>query len=163
MRIRFITVGGTIDKVYFDALSEYQVGAPGIERLLQDLPLAFDYVVESVLRKDSLEMTDDDRQLVVDAVQRSPESKIIITHGTDTMACTAKLLTDIPGKVVVLTGAMQPAGFTNSDALFNVGTAVGGVNTLPPGAYIAMSGQILAPHEAQKDREKRIFRKVTEP
>jgi len=157
MKIRFITVGGTIDKVYFDALSEYQVGTPGVERLLQELPLAFEYVVESVLRKDSLEMTNTDRTLVVDAVRRSPESKIIITHGTDTMIRTAKLLAGVTDKVIVLTGAMQPAGFVHSDALFNVGTAVGAVNAKASGVFIAMNGRILDPDTARKNRERGMF------
>ncbi|MFM8726544.1 MAG: asparaginase domain-containing protein, partial [Planctomycetaceae bacterium] len=85
MRIRFLTVGGTIDKVYFDKLSQYEVGPPGVERILRDLPVAFEYEIQSLLRKDSLDMTDDDRRLVVEAVRQSPERLIVITHGTDTM------------------------------------------------------------------------------
>lgn len=157
MRIRFLTVGGTIDKVYFDQLSEYQVGSPGVERILQELPLAFEFVIESVLRKDSLEMTDDDRSLVVEAVRRSPETRIVITHGTDTMIDTALRLTEIRDRVVVLTGAMQPAGFRHSDAVFNVGTAVGAVNVLAPGVYIAMNGRVFDPRTTRKNRARGMF------
>ena len=90
MKLRFIAVGGTIDKVYFDQLSQYQVGPPGVEKILQELPLGFEYVVESVLRKDSLDMTEQDRQIVRAAVERSTEQLIVITHGTDTMIDTAR-------------------------------------------------------------------------
>lgn len=157
MRIRFIAVGGTIDKIYFDALSQYQVGAPGVERILQELPLAFDYVVESVLRKDSLDMTPEDRELVRQAVLRSEEHRIVITHGTDTMIETALALQGIPQKCLVLTGAMQPAGFRNSDAVFNVGVAVGAVSVLPDGVYLAMNGRIFDPARTRKNRERGLF------
>ncbi len=158
MKLRFIAVGGTIDKVYFDQLSQYQVGPPGVERILQELPLGFDFVVESVLRKDSLDMTEEDRQLVRSAVERSPEDLIVVTHGTDTMIETAKRLQGIPGKRIVLTGAMQPANFRNSDAVFNIGFAVGVVQTLAqPGTWIAMSGQVFDPARARKNRERSVF------
>lgn len=160
MKLRFITVGGTIDKIYFDQLSEYQVGTPGVERLLQELPLAFDYEIESVLRKDSLDMTDADRELVRAAVERSPEQRIVITHGTDTMIDTARHLATVKNKVIVLTGAMQPAGFRHSDAEFNVGTAVGAVQALPAGVHIAMNGRIFDPNRARKNRERGMFESV---
>jgi len=162
MKLRFIAVGGTIDKVYFDQLSQYQVGPPGVERILMELPLGFDYVVESVLRKDSLDMTEGDRQLVRMAVERSPEDLIIVTHGTDTMIETARQLAGIPGKRIVLTGAMQPANFRNSDAVFNIGFAVGVVQTqLQPGTWIAMSGRIFDPARARKNRERGVFETET--
>ena len=151
MKLRFITVGGTIDKIYFDQLSEYQVGAPGVERMLLDLPVGFEYTIESVLRKDSLDMTPEDRQLVRKAVERCPENHIVITHGTDTMIETARLLSGIPNKRIVLTGAMQPANFHNSDATFNVGMAIGVVLTQPvAGVWITMSGQVFNPLEVRK-------------
>lgn len=160
MKIHFIAVGGTIDKVYFDALSEYQVGAPGIERILQELPVTFAYDIESVLRKDSLDMTAGDRELVRQAVLRSPEQHIVITHGTDTMVQTALQLQSIPDKCIVLTGAMQPAGFRTSDAVFNVGVAVGAVQSLPAGVYIAMNGRIFEPQHVRKNRDRGIFEVV---
>jgi L-asparaginase len=161
MRIRFIAVGGTIDKIYFDQLSEYQIGSPGVERILQELPVSFDYTVESVLRKDSLDMTLDDRLLVRAAVERAPESLIVITHGTDTMIDTAKCLQDLPGKRIVLTGAMQPANFRNSDAVFNVGFAIGVVQSQPePGVWITMSGQVFHPTSVRKNRERGVFERI---
>lgn len=160
VKIRFIAVGGTIDKVYFDALSEYQVGAPGIERLLQELPVAFEYQVQSVLRKDSLDMTSEDREIVRQCVMQSSERHIVITHGTDTMIETARWLRDIPDKCIVLTGAMQPASFRNSDALFNVGVAVGAVFSRNDGVYIAMSGQIYDPDRTRKNRERGVFEAI---
>ncbi len=158
MRICLITAGGTIDKVYFDRLSEYQVGAPGVERILQELLVGFDYRIESVLRKDSLDMTDADRQLLLEAVRRAPEERIVITHGTDTMIETARLLLQVPGKRIVLTGAMQPAGFRNSDAVFNVGMAIGAVQALQTdGVWLAMSGRLFDPRHVRKDRQRGVF------
>jgi L-asparaginase len=163
MKLRFIAVGGTIDKVYFDQLSEYHVGPPGVEKILQDLPLGFDYVVESILRKDSLDMTAQDRELVRDAVARSPEHLIVITHGTDTMIETARLLKGIPDKRIVLTGAMQPANFRNSDAVFNIGFAIGVVQSrATSGTWIAMSGRIFDPATARKNRERGVFESESE-
>ncbi|MEI7699904.1 MAG: asparaginase domain-containing protein [Planctomycetia bacterium] len=161
MKIRFITAGGTIDKVYFDQLSQYQVGPPGVERILKDLPVAFEYEIESIMRKDSLDMTEADRDAVAAAVERAPESLIVITHGTDTMIETAKRLAEIPGKRIVLTGAMQPAGFRNSDAVFNVGFALGVLQSaLESGAWIAMSGQVFEPNRVRKNRDRGVFERI---
>lgn len=163
MKIRFVAVGGTIDKEYFDQLSAYQVGPPGVERILAELPLAIEYCIESVLRKDSLDMNEQDRALVFQAVNRSPERMIVITHGTDTMVETAKQLQGIQGKCVVLTGAMQPAKFHQSDAVFNVGTAIGAVQSLPDGVYLAMGGKIFDPCRTRKNRERGIFEEMPSP
>ncbi|MFN4917945.1 MAG: asparaginase domain-containing protein [Planctomyces sp.] len=158
MRIRFLTVGGTIDKVYFDKLSQYEVGPPGVERILRELPVAFEYEVQSLLRKDSLDMDDADRQLVVQAVRRSPERLIVITHGTDTMIETARLLVGIPDRRVVLTGAMQPANFHNTDAIFNIGQAIGVLMAgSEDGVFLAMSGRVFDPRRARKNRDKGVF------
>lgn len=161
MKLCFLTVGGTIDKVYFDKLSDYQVGEPGVLRILRDLPLTFEYRVESLLRKDSLDMTDDDRHLVRQAVIAAPEDRIVITHGTDTMIETAQRLLDIPDKRIVMTGAMQPEHFRNSDAVFNVGMAIGVVLSQPqPGIWITMSGQVFDPRTTRKNRSKGVFETV---
>ena len=141
--IKIFTTGGTIDKVYFDAKSSYEVGGPNIERVLEELPLAVDYSVISVLRKDSLEITSADRDVVVAAVQDADEKQIIVTHGTDTMVDTAKALQEVADdKTIVLTGALEPALFKTSDAMFNIGCAIAAVQSLPPGAYITMNGRI---------------------
>jgi L-asparaginase len=162
MKIKIFSVGGTIDKVYFDQLSEYQVGFPSVREILDGLPIAFEYEVESLLRKDSLEMDDADRQRVFDRVAADPNPKILITHGTDTMIETAQKLSVIRDKCIVLTGAMEPARFKSSDAVFNVGVAVGALAALPDGVYIAMNGRIFDPFKCRKNREKRMFEELTE-
>ena len=157
MKIKIFSVGGTIDKAYFDELSQYQVGFPSVRDILGGLPIAFDYEIESLLRKDSLDMDEADRQLVREHVAADPCTKIIITHGTDTMIETGKRLSGISGKCIVLTGAMEPAGFKSSDAVFNVGVAVGAVSALPDGVYIAMNGRLFDPFKCRKSRERGLF------
>jgi L-asparaginase len=157
MNIHVIATGGTIDKVYFDASSEYEVGEPRVVEILRGSNVRFDFTVESVLRKDSLEITEGDRQLIRSRVIASLADRILITHGTDTMVQTALALTGIEGKVVVLTGAMQPARFRESDAVFNVGVAVGALQTLASGVYIAMNGRIFDPRIARKNKERNCF------
>ena len=157
MKISFIAVGGTIDKVYFDKLSEYQIGNARVEELLKDARVGFDYQVNSILRKDSLDMTDADRELVRQAVEKDENRHIVITHGTDTMVDTANQLKAIKGKVIVLTGAMEPAAFKSSDAFFNLGSAVAAVQILEEGVYIAINGKIFDPDKVQKDRSVMQF------
>lgn len=160
MKIKIFSVGGTIDKVYFDQLSEYQVGFPSVRDILDGLPIAFAYEVESLLRKDSLDMDEADREWVRQHVAADPHDRILITHGTDTMIETAQKLSVITGKCIVLTGAMEPARFKSSDAVFNVGVAVGAVSALPNGVYIAMNGRIFDPFKCRKNRDKRMFEEV---
>ena len=152
MKIKLFSVGGTIDKVYFDKLSQYQIGGPSIRDIFANLPLNIEYEITALIRKDSLDMTDQDRALLRDAVDNDPHDRILITHGTDTMVETAKELLGIEGKVIVITGAMEPAGFKTSDAVFNVGCAVGAIQCLDPGIYIAMNGRIYDPREVGKNR-----------
>jgi L-asparaginase len=162
MIIKFITVGGTIDKIYFDKLSTYEVGESHIHEILKDARINFKFEVSSLLKKDSLEMTDEDRQLVFEAVSADKNDKIVITHGTDTMVDTAKVLNNIKGKVIVLTGAMEPACFKSSDAIFNLGSAIAAVQTLSPGAYIVISGRIFSPDIVQKNQDKKKFEKKSD-
>jgi L-asparaginase len=157
MRLRVITAGGTIDKVYFDAASNYEVGEPQIGPLLRDSNVTFDFVVESVLQKDSLQMTDEDRALIRARVEAAPERHILITHGTDTMTATAATLQGLADKVIVFTGAMQPARFRDSDAVFNVGCAIGALQVLPPGVYIAMNGVVSPADKVKKNRAASRF------
>ncbi|WP_141732594.1 asparaginase domain-containing protein [Oligoflexus tunisiensis] len=156
-RIRIITTGGTIDKVYFDALSEYQVGEPAIAQILEEANVALKYEVQQICRKDSLDLTDADRDAIHEAVARSPERRILITHGTDTMIQTAQRLSSIQDAVIVFTGSMAPAKLRNSDAFFNAGCAIIAVQTLPPGTYIVMNGRIVDPSKAVKNRNKLRF------
>ena len=157
--IKILTTGGTIDKIYFDAKSTYEVGAPNIEKVLAELPLSIEYSVASVLRKDSLEITDADRETILQAVRDAEENQIIITHGTDTMVETAKALQNVTCKTIVLTGALEPALFKTSDAMFNIGCAIAAVQALPDGAYITMNGCIFESGNVVKDLE--ISRFVT--
>jgi len=161
--IKIFTTGGTIDKVYFDAKSTYQVGEPNISRVLAELPLDLDYTVTSVLRKDSLEMTPADRNVVIAAVQNAEEQQIIVTHGTDTMVDTAKALqAAVKDKTIVLTGALEPALFKTSDAMFNIGCAIAAVQSLPPGAYITMNGRIFESDNVVKNVELSRFMTLEE-
>ncbi len=162
MKIKIFSVGGTIDKVYFDSLSTYQVGSPSIREILEHLPIAFEYEIESLLRKDSLDMDDSDRQMVRQAVERETCTKVLITHGTDTMIETGKVLTGITGKCIVLTGAMEPAHFTSSDAVFNIGVAVGALNSLADGVYLAMNGRLFDPNRCRKNRDRHMFEELSE-
>ncbi len=160
LEIRFITTGGTIDKVYFDAKSEYQVGPPRVMEVLRDANVTFDFEIESVLAKDSLDLTDEDRRLIRERVAASPCDRVVVTHGTDTMVETGRCLKGIPGKTVVLTGSMQPARFRNTDAVFNLGFAVAATQTLPPGVYLAMNGRIFDPDRTRKDRAGGFFEEI---
>lgn len=159
-KISIIAVGGTIDKIYFDAKSEYEVGPPNIERVLAELNLSIAYSVNSLMRKDSLDLTDEDRTRIADAVTRDPATRILITHGTDTMVATAQALTHVTGKTIVLTGALEPALFKTSDAVFNIGCALGAVQCLPAGIYIAMNGRIFRADRVRKNLEKNRFEEI---
>ncbi len=161
MRIRIFTTGGTIDKIYFDQKSQYEIGDPQAGGVLERANVTFEYEVESILRQDSLDLTDDDRRVIRSAVESSSEEKIVITHGTDTMIATAKVLGGVPGKTIVLTGSMYPARFRDSDAVFNLGCAVIAAQTLPPGIYIAMNGQIFNPGTSKKNVERNRFEAMT--
>lgn len=157
MNIRIFTTGGTFDKVYFDALSSFSIGEPMVPNLLEEAAVGFSYEVESLLRKDSLELTDQDRALIKSKVTSCAERLILITHGTDTMTETAAVLADVQDKVIVLTGAMQPARMRYSDAPFNLGLAIGALQCLNTGVYLAMSGQIFNAGEVRKNRDAGRF------
>ena len=151
--ILVLTTGGTIDKAYFDALSEYQIVDSGIPALLSEARVALPLRVEEVCRKDSLELTDADRAAIARAARAAPETRIVITHGTDTMTETAKVLAaEVPGKTMVLTGALSPARFAETDAPFNLGMAMAAAQTCPPGVWIAMSGEVFDGLKVRKDR-----------
>jgi L-asparaginase len=160
MKIKFFTTGGTIDKVYFDAKSEFEVGPPQVSELLADANVTFEFEVESILRKDSLDMTEADRALILERVGADPAAHIIVTHGTDTMILTALALKNIAGKTIVLTGSMQPALLRVTDAGFNLGTAVAAVQTLSPGVYLAMNGQIFNPDRCRKNVAEHRFEEM---
>jgi len=157
MKLTIITTGGTIDKIYFDAKSAYQIGEPQIGEILRAFNVAIEFEIIALMRKDSLELTDDDRSQIRQAVAQNNNHRFVITHGTDTMIDTATALHDLPGKTIVLTGALNPARFVGSDAVFNIGTAVAAAQTLGGGVYIAMNGRIWNPREVRKNREANRF------
>ena len=152
-----LTTGGTIDKVYFDAASEFEVGEPTVPHIFEDVGADIEYELLPLFRKDSLEMSDEDRAAVRAACEASGHRQILITHGTDTMARTAEGLMGIPGKVIVLTGAMAPSRFRVTDAIFNVGSAVGALQSLREGVYLAMNGRIFEAGKVQKNRQAGRF------
>lgn len=159
-KLLIITTGGTIDKIYFDDMSDYQIGDPQIGHILNDLQVGFDFEVHPLIRKDSLHVTDEDRQTIHDAIASSDATHVLVTHGTDSMVKTALVLADIPGKTIVLTGALNPARFRDTDAVFNIGCAVGALQALANGAWIAMNGCIWDPKKVRKNRNKNRFEEI---
>ena len=151
MSIAILTTGGTFDKVYFDANSEYSIGEPYISSILDEGNVTSEYRVQSILKKDSLDINQEERELIKKSVIECEEERIIITHGTDTMVDTAKFLEDIEDKTIVLTGAMQPARFKKTDAVFNSGFAFAAALSLDEGIYIAMSGRIFSSDNVRKN------------
>lgn len=162
-KINILACGGTIDKIYFDAKSDYQVGDPQVLRVLEESRVNFDYDVQSVLRKDSLEIDDQDRGKIRRAVEACDSSCVLITHGTDTMIETAKFLDGIPDKTIVLTGSLEPARLRDTDAVFNIGCAVAAVQALSPGVYVVMNGRIFDPYKSRKNVAKSLFEDIDNP
>ena len=156
-----ITTGGTIDKIYFDDKSDYQIGDPQIADTLRSFHVGFEFEVQALMRKDSLHLTGEDRQLIRETVVASDAHHVLITHGTDTMPETALVLQDIPGKTIVLTGALTPARFRDSDAVFNIGCAVGAAQSLPQGTWIVMNGKVWEPGQVRKNRQQNRFETIS--
>ncbi len=159
-KLNVLTTGGTIDKIYYDDKSDYQIGEPEIGRILRAMNVAFEWEIRALLRKDSLHLNDNDRVLIRQAILASDDTHYLITHGTDTMVETAAALGDIGERVIVMTGALNPARFIDSDAVFNIGCAVGAVQCLPPGIWIAMNGRIWDPTKVRKNREANRFEAI---
>ena len=159
--IEIITTGGTIDKVYFDKKSDYQVGDPFIGDLLTKMNVNIDYKISPLMRVDSLDMDDGDREKILNHILKSNYDKILITHGTDTMVNTAeKIAEKIKNKTIVLTGAMIPYAFgSSSDGFFNLGSALSFVQTLENGIYIAINGQYFDYDKVEKNKLKGYFEK----
>ena len=151
MKVAILTTGGTFDKVYFDANSEYSIGDPCITSILDEGNVNSNYRIQSILKKDSLDITSKERQIIKNSVQECVEERIIIIHGTDTMVETAKSLEDIKDKTIVLTGAMQPARFKKTDAIFNSGFALAAVQILEYGVYITMNGMVFHSDNVKKN------------
>jgi L-asparaginase len=160
MFIRFVTTGGTIDKVYFDALSQYEVGDSPLRQILTEGLVDIDYDIVPLLQKDSLEMTAADRKQLRDYIAGDTADRYVITHGTDTMPQTAEALAGLGDRTIVLTGALTPARFRTTDAVFNVGMAVAAVQVCAPGVYIAMNGQVFPAGQVRKNRAANRFEKI---
>ncbi|SET62353.1 L-asparaginase [Marinobacter segnicrescens] len=149
--IHLFTTGGTIDKIYHDANSEFAVGESLLPELLSEANVTVPWRITELCRKDSLELTEADRADIRAAVAACPEERVIISHGTDTMAETAAALSDIGDKTIVLFGAMQPARMRRSDAVFNLGFAMAAATLLEPGIYIAMNGEVFEAGKVRKN------------
>lgn len=148
MKIHFVQTGGTIDKDYIETnLSHgynFEIGEPAFVSILKNIQPCFEYEISSVMKKDSLDITEDDRQQIFDTINGLETAKIIVTHGTDTILQTATKLSTIEGKKIILTGAFLPAGFVASDAVFNLALAIGALQTLRDnGVYIALCGVVV--------------------
>jgi len=160
LKIKIFTTGGTFDKIYFDAKSEFQFADTIIGDLLEEANISFDYDIVTLLEKDSLDMNEVDRKLIHDAVNNVNEDKILISHGTDTMVETAQALLNICDKTIVLFGAMRPARMRHSDATYNLGAACAAVQLLPAGVHLAMNGQIFDPRNVIKNRAQNRFERT---
>ncbi|MFT5658141.1 MAG: L-asparaginase [Gammaproteobacteria bacterium] len=157
MKIKILATGGTFDKIYYDAKSDFHIGEPMAGSILEEAGVTFSYEVESILKKDSLDINDDDREMIRLKVLQDAHDKIVITHGTDSMVATAMSLLDIEGKTIVITGAMQPAQMRETDSSYNMGVATAAVQLLAPGVYVAMNGQIFDPRTTVKNVEQSRF------
>lgn len=148
MKITFIQTGGTIDKVYPSTENthgyNFEIGDPAFISILQKINPSFEFDSMAVVKKDSLDFTDADRQIIFDTVNNCKNENIIITHGTDTIYKTAEKLSSIKDKKVILTGAMLPAEFSKSDAMFNLGMAIGAIQVIQfSGIYITLYGVVV--------------------
>ncbi len=160
MQIKVITTGGTIDKVYFDAKSSFEIGESVVGAILSEADVTIEVDIVPLMRKDSLELTDDDRSKILDTVQEADQEHVIITHGTDTMVQTGQVLSSVSGKTIVLVGSLQPARFRSTDALFNIGMAVAAVQSKPHGVYITMNGRVFDIDKVQKNLERNQFEPI---
>lgn len=156
--LRVIITGGTFDKAYDSLKGELTLSRTHLPAILESVRCTVPVVLEISRLLDSLQMGDDDRYAVRDACLASAEDRIVITHGTDTMVETSRVIAqDVTDKTVVLTGAMVPYAVTGSDALFNLGAAFSAAQLLPPGVYICMHGTIYQSEHVRKNRERGVF------
>lgn len=162
MKILFIQTGGTIDKDYPQKLRSYAfvISDPAVKTILKMINPSFKFKIMTVVKKDSLDITGKDRKKIHELCQKSHYNKIIITHGTDTMIKTAETLKDITDKAIILTGAMKPEKFYDSDARFNIGCAIGAVNIIEKGIFIAMNGKIFDWDNCKKTRLCQFVKKL---
>lgn len=161
MSIRIFITGGTFDKEYNELTGQLYFNDSHLPEMLDLGRNLVPVEVRTLMMVDSLEMTNEDRELIAEHCKKSKEDKIIITHGTDTMAETAKLLAEkLSGKTIVITGAMIPYKFGSSDGLFNLGSAMAFVQTLSPGVYVAMNGRYFNANNVRKNKETGVFEEL---
>ena len=158
--LEILTTGGTIDKVYFDKKSNYEVGDPFVEELLHKMNVNISFKVKSLMKIDSLDMTDIHRVEILNYIKNSNSNNFLITHGTDSIVETAIYLKKISDKTIVLTGSLKPAIFIDNDAIFNVGSALTSAQILKNGVYIVINGQVFNPDNVRKNLEKNIFETI---
>ncbi|HEX4047229.1 MAG TPA: asparaginase domain-containing protein [Elusimicrobiota bacterium] len=158
MSVRVLVTGGTFDKEYDELRGTLSFRSTHVPEMLALGRCRVRARVAVLMMKDSLLMTGADRRRILDACRRAPERRLVVTHGTDTMAETAAVLgRGLAGKTVVLTGAMRPYRFGSSDGLFNLGSALSFAQVLPPGVYVAMNGRFLPWDDVRKDRRRGVF------
>ena len=161
MAIRIFVTGGTFDKEYNELTGELYFKETHLPEMLQQSRSNLDVTIRTLMMIDSLNMNEEDRQLIVHQCKNTPESRIVITHGTDTMTVTASVLAGgIKDKTIVLTGAMIPYKFGSSDGFFNLGAALAFVQTLPPGVYIAMNGKAFPWDKVRKNKKTGVFEEM---
>ena len=163
MAIKIFITGGTFDKEYDEISGKLYFNDTHLPEILDLGRCGLDVSVRTLMMIDSLEMTDHDRELIVNACRKSEEQHIVITHGTDTMEVTARVLGQaIDDKTIVLTGAMVPYKFGSSDGLFNLGTALAFVQSLPSGVYVAMNGKYFTWDNVRKNKGKGAFEEISQ-
>ena len=162
MPVRILVTGGTFDKEYDEITGELYFKDTHMREILDLGRSKLEVKIRTLMLIDSLEMTDDDRVVILDNCKRVPENQIVITHGTDTMTVTAKVITDANlEKTIVLTGAMIPYKFGSSDGLFNFGGALAFAQSLPPGVYIAMNGRYFDWDKVEKNKKTGVFEELS--
>ena len=162
MKVRLLITGGTIDKVYNQSNGELEFDKTHFTEMISRARVEVDISIEQLLLIDSLDMVDKDRDLILDRCINCDEEFVLITHGTDTMCDTAKLLGENSiNKAIVLFGAMVPYAVNNSDALFNFGCALGSLQLLKPGVYVAMNGRVLLWDDVEKNRSLGVFQALS--
>lgn len=163
MEIRIFVTGGTFDKEYDMINGQLYFNETHIPEMLKLGRCTIDVDVRTLMMIDSLEMTDADRQIIINQCKNCDEKNIIITHGTDTMAITASQLQAANlQKTIVITGALIPYKFGSSDGFFNLGSALAFVQTLPPGVYVAMNGRYFKAGNVRKNKKTGYFEEIIE-
>jgi L-asparaginase len=163
MSIRVFVTGGTFDKKYDELRATLDFQDTHVPEMLRLGRCELDVSIRTLMMVDSLDMSESDRESIVDNCRRADETQIVVTHGTDTMVETARAIADnVKDKTIVLTGAMVPYAFGSSDGLFNLGSALSFVQVLPPGVYIAMNGRYFSWDNVRKNRDVGAFETLDE-